>query len=87
MTEKVVSLLLCNTCQCAILASVHGPNSGGRHLTGKPTLIPRPLLPEEKPGTHSLRMYKISCVKSLMHLTYPYADDYTNKNNYRVFFK
>ena len=53
------------------------------------SLDPRPLSPEERPGTHCLRMCKIFryiFCKILCALHCPYAEDYTNQE-YRAFFE
>ena len=52
-------------------------------------LVPRSLLPEERPGTHCLRMRKIFHYlfrKKLCALPCPYVEDYTNQE-YRAFFE
>ena len=49
------------------------------------SLVPRPLLPEERPGTHCLCMCVIFSVKSFMLLPCLYAEDYTNQE-YRALF-
>ena len=57
--------------------------SGSTNLS----LVPRPLPPEERPGTHCLHMHEIFCFifrKKLCALPCPYAEDYTNQE-YRVF--
>ena len=58
------------------------PNLGDRYLTGKPTLIPRPPISERGLVLTVCAHTKypiVFCVKSLMHLTCPYAY-YTTKN-------
>jgi len=53
------------------------------------SLVPRPLPPEERPGTHCLRMRKIFRYifrKKLRTHPCPYAEDYTNQE-YRAFFE
>ena len=49
------------------------------------SLVPRPLLPKERPGTHCLCMCIIFSVKSFMLLPCLYAEDYTNQE-YRALF-
>ena len=52
------------------------------------SLVPRPLPPEERPGTHCLRMREIFrhiFRKKLRVLPCPYAEDYINQE-YRTFY-
>ena len=49
-----------------------------------PSLVPRPLLPEERPGTHCLRMLEIFRYIFRKKLRCLYAEDYTNQE-YRAF--
>ena len=50
------------------------------------SLVPRPLPPEERPGTHCLRMREVFFRKKLRALPCPYVEDYTSQE-YRAFFE